>query len=210
MRKRNNLSLILASTIISGMFSAAAGAVPLGDTADFDPIAEQNIPSGYTYTKENIRMIRSTGGDCEFVMNVLPTGTSVGEPITIIVGRARSMRVGNQIIRAEIHRSYGRYASSANEGNLNNNVIVFNVSNISTGRVEYLIPVESAAEGLGDLADGTRVYVYAFDEKNNSVADETRYVQGRVIDGKITFTENPAQLAREDGEVFLISTRRLP
>ena len=208
MRKRNNLSLILASAIISGMFSAAAGAVPLGDTADFDPFVEQTIPNGYQYARETINMIRSADID-DFAINVLPTRTSVGEPITIIVGRARSMRVGNQIIRAEIHRSYGRYASSANEGNPNNNVIVFNVSNISTGRVEYLIPVESAAEGLGDLADGTRVYVYAFDEKNNSVADETRCVHGRVIDGKISFVEDPSKFAREDGEVFLISASML-
>ena len=207
--RRKNLLLILATGLIFGVFSAAAGAVPLGDTADFDPFVEQTIPNGYTYTKENIRMIRNVGDDNEFVMNVLPAGTSVEEPITIIVTKAKTMRAGSQVIRAEIHRSYGRYASSVNEGNPNNNVIVFNVSNISTGRVEYLIPVESAAEGLGDLADGTRVYVYAFDEKNNSVTDETRYVQGRVRDGKITFTENPAQLAREDGEVFLISARKL-
>ena len=88
------------------------------------------------------------------------------------------------------------------------NVAVFDMGSIAMGRVEYQIPVELAAEELGDLEDGARVYVYAFDE-DTLFADETRYIQGRVIDGRIVFVENPAQLAREDGEVFLISIRRL-
>ena len=65
-----------------------------------------------------------------------------------------------------------------------------------------------AAEELGDLEDDAKVYVYAFDE-DTLVADETRYVQGKVIDGKISFVEDPSKFAREDGEVFLISARKL-
>ncbi|MBQ3876288.1 MAG: hypothetical protein II796_02005 [Oscillospiraceae bacterium] len=187
------------------------GIITKGDAEDVDPIAEQTIPNGYTYTKENISMIRSTGYDDEFVMNVLPTGTSVKEPITIIVTKAKTMKAGSQVIKAEIYESDEAselYAPEDAHGNKANNVTVFNVGSIATGRVEYQIPVEVAAEELGDLEDGAKVYVYAFDE-DTLVADETRYVQGRVIDGKIVFVEDPSKFAREDGEVFLISTSML-
>lgn len=184
------------------------GVVAKSGAIEVDTTEEQTIPSGYRYAKESIDAIRSNGDNDEFVMNVLPTGTRIAEPITITVEKAKTMKAGNQVIKAEIYEDAEAEDNYAYAHDIRNDVAVFDVSIISTGKVKYDIPVEVTTAELGPLEEGARVHIYVFN-KEDSIADEARHIKGRVINGKIVFVEDPAQFTREDDEVFLISKYEL-
>lgn len=184
------------------------GVVAKSGAIEVDVTEEQTIPSGYRYAKESINAIRSNGDNDEFIMNVLPTGTRNAEPITITVEKAKTMKAGNQVIKAEVYEDDEAETHYAYAHDIRNDVAVFDVSIISTGKVKYDIPVEVIAAELGGLEEGARVHIYVFN-KEDSIADKARHIEGGVINGKIVFVEDPAQFTREDDEVFLISKYEL-
>ena len=212
---------------------AIAGTVSKSDAADVDPSAEQTVVSGYKYTKENTKAIRDNGGDDEFVLNVLAANNQIAEPVTITLAKAKTMKTGAQTITATVsedENANALYAEEDKDGKKKNDVAIFSTGSISTGKVEYSIPVEVLKEELGELENGAKVYVYltsaekleATKEKkaaakkaeakasaNDGAVDSTRMMEGKVVDGRAVFAEDPSKITREDGEVFMISKNKL-
>ena len=78
-----------------------------------------------------------------------------------------------------------------------------------------------AVEGVLKIASPRRaqeIYFHGVVAKNDAIEVDTTeeqtipsgcHIEGRVINGKIVFVEDPAQFTREDDEVFLISKYEL-
>ena len=209
-----------------------SGTVSKNDSVEIDTAVEQTVPNGYTFAKDAVSPIRSADTE-DFVINVLPTGTKVANPVSITLAKSKTMKTGAQKITAEVsedENANALYAAEDKNGKKANDVAIFTTSSISTGKVEYGIPVEVAKEELGELENGAKVYVYltsaekleATKEKkaaakkaeakasaNDGAVDSTKVIEGKVVDGKIVFTEDPSKITREDGEVFMISKNKL-
>lgn len=209
-----------------------SGTVSKNDSVEVDTAAEQTVPNGYTFAKDAVSSIRSADTE-DFVINVLPTGTKVENPVSITLAKSKTMKTGAQKITAEISEddsANALYAAEDKNGKKTNDVAIFTTNNISTGKVEYGIPVEVAKEELGELDNGAKVYVYltttekleATKEKkaaakkaeaaasaNDGAVDSSRMIEGKVVDGKIVFTEDPSKISREDDEIFMLSKNKL-
>lgn len=209
-----------------------SGTVSKNDSVEIDTAVEQTVPNGYTFAKDAVSSIRSADTE-DFVINVLPTGTKVENPVSITLAKSKTMKTGAQKVTAEISEddnANALYAAEDKNGKKSNDVAIFTTGSISTGKVEYGIPVEVAKEELGELDSGAKVYVYltttekleATKEKkaaakkaeaeasaNDGAVDSTKVIEGKVVDGKIVFTEDPSKITREDGEVFMISKNKL-
>lgn len=209
-----------------------SGTVSKNDSVEIDTAVEQTVPNGYTFAKDAVSSIRSADTE-DFVINVLPTGTKVENPVSITLAKSKTMKTGAQKVTAEVSEddnANALYAAEDKNGKKSNNVAIFSTGSISTGKVEYGIPVEVAKEELGDLENGAKVYVYltttekleATKEKkeaaqkaeakasaNDGAVDSTKVIEGKVVDGKIVFTEDPSKISREDDEIFMISKNKL-
>ncbi len=209
-----------------------SGTVSKNDSIEIDTAVEQTVPNGFTFAKDAVSSIRSADTE-DFIINVLPTGTKVDKPVSITLAKSKTMKTGAQKVTAEISEddnANALYAAEDKNGKKSNDVAIFTTGSISTGKVEYGIPVEAAKEELGELDNGARVYVYlttaekleatkakkaeakkaeAAASANDGAVDSTKVIEGKVVDGKIVFTEDPSKITREDGEVFMISKNKL-
>ena len=209
-----------------------SGTVSKNDSVEIDTAVEQTVPNGYTFAKDAVSSIRSADTE-DFVINVLPTGTKVENPVSITLAKSKTMKTGAQKVTAEVsedENANALYAAEDKNGKKANDVAIFTTGSISTGKVEYGIPVEVAKEELGELENGAKVYVYltsaekleATKEKkaaakkaeakasaNDGAVDSTKVIEGKVVDGKIVFTEDPSKISREEDEVFMMSKNKL-
>lgn len=193
---------------------------------------DQTVPNGFTFTKDAVSAIRSSGTG-EFTINILPTGSKTGNPIVLTLENSKQMRTGARKVTAEVYEDDNAntlYAPEDKNGDSKNDIALFKMNDISTGPVEVTIPLDLIGGEISEQDDGKTVIIYltteekleALKEKkaaakkaeaqasaSDGAVDSEQAIKGKIEGGNVVFTINPKKVNIEDDTIFMISKDKL-